>query len=871
MERQRLYNERVVAQPGQVRGANVVGPPAGHDWADNLLKTVAGAGSDIMRVIAHDYVRNENALMQEALISADTKFESWKQDYMKEHQGQSALDAQRVFVRKYGEIRQETMDMFQGHDNEIFRQRLDQSLGLRALHALQTGGAYQEQQDAAWQKSVFDGTLANFERDVQASPANEQYIAARRAEVVQDMQTRFKGEDLTARIAKLDEQIAEGRMNALLAAGDYDGAEKLLGGSGTAPAASSGGVPGSFTSSGGGTTSARNLSVHNYGNVKNIDGKFNAYASRHDGLMAIAERIKRYHEDPKRNAQSISDIIHIYAPKEDSNDPKGYAAFLGKRLGISPTSRLNFNDPKMVAGLVQGIAAMEHGAKKVSVGDDEALAAAQAVASGQMPKVVGRAPAKWEAARTQAGTQAGTTGTSSLPGLSPEKVMAFRHRIDMIRKSQQAELRAGMEMTIADYVAAAQDGKAGDLPFTSEQVAAGYGDKADKVWAQITEAKQLSSDISRMNDSDAATIGGILKAAEPAGEGYVMQRGFQQKRQEAAKAILEARQKDPSGYLMNRNKNLQTAYNEMLKQPTPETVNAYLAGLKADADLLKLGDVPIFPKDQAKAFAGVIMSSPDPGMALQNLQASFGQYWPKAMQELCVKDGLPMSAQLAANNMPREAAKLLMDGAKDKDFQKNAFEIHKDSFARTDFDAEVNKQMGEFNATLLGGGDQSVATEVNNSVATLALQYVNRQNLDYKDAIRKAAHDVILDRYTINSVNGGSFRVPTSLDGDAIERGAGKALEELAAKSSDLYAVDYKHLGEHAPKMYGSLLKAAGRWQTAGDESGLVLFMGGNVVRDKDGKPITRTWAELGKLSKDWQEREERQGAALEDIYEEGA
>lgn len=431
MERQRLYNERVVAQPGQVRGANVVGPPAGHDWADNLLKTVAGAGSDIMRVIAHDYVRNENALMQEALISADTKFESWKQDYMKEHQGQSALDAQRDFVRKYGEIRQETMDMFQGHDNEIFRERLDQSLGMRALHALQTGGAYQEQQDAAWQKSVFDGTLANFERDVQANPANEQYIAARRAEVVQDMQTRFKGEDLTARIAKLDEQIAEGRMNALLAAGDYDGAEKLLGGSGTAPAASSGGVPGSFTSSGGGTTSSRNLSVHNYGNVKNIDGRFNAYASRHDGLMAIAERVKRYHEDPKRRAQSISDIIHIYAPKEDSNDPKGYAAFLGKRLGISPTAQLNFNDPKMVAGLVQGIAAMEHGAKKVSVGDDEALAAAQAVASGQMPKVVGRAPAKGEAAGTQPGTLA---GTSSLPGLSPEQQMIYRNKINAARK-----------------------------------------------------------------------------------------------------------------------------------------------------------------------------------------------------------------------------------------------------------------------------------------------------------------------------------------------------------------------------------------------------------------------------------------------------
>ena len=123
-----------------------------HDWADNLLKTVAGAGSDIMRVIAHDYVRNENALMQEALISADTKFESWKQDYMKEHQGKSALDAQRDFVRKYGEIRQETMDMFQGHDSGNFPAKGWIRRWLRALHALQTGGAYQEQQDAAWQK-----------------------------------------------------------------------------------------------------------------------------------------------------------------------------------------------------------------------------------------------------------------------------------------------------------------------------------------------------------------------------------------------------------------------------------------------------------------------------------------------------------------------------------------------------------------------------------------------------------------------------------------------------------------------------------------------------------------------------------------------
>lgn len=229
MERQRQYDPRVIAQPGQARGASVVGPPAGQDWADNLLKTVAGAGSDSMRIIAHDYNRNENALMQEALITADTKFESWKQDYIKEHQGQSALDAQRDFARKYGEIRQETMTMFEGHENEIFRQKLGQSLGTRTLHALQTGGAYQEQQEEIWQKSVFESSMANFERAVRDNPGNEQYIAARRAEIIEDMKTRFPGEDLTARIAKLDEKIANGRLTSMFANQDFAGMENMLG------------------------------------------------------------------------------------------------------------------------------------------------------------------------------------------------------------------------------------------------------------------------------------------------------------------------------------------------------------------------------------------------------------------------------------------------------------------------------------------------------------------------------------------------------------------------------------------------------------------------------------------------------------------
>ena len=262
--------------------------------------------------------------------------------------------------------------------------------------------------------------------------------------------------------------------------------------------------------------------------------------------------------------------------------------------------------------------------------------------------------------------------------------------------------------------------------------------------------------------------------------------------------------------------------------------------------MLKLGNVPIFPEGQAQALSGEIMAAPNPGEKLGNWQKAFGPHWGRAFQELSAKDCLPVFAQVIADGMPQTDGKLLMEGIRNKDFQKNFYELHKNaSFVKKDFEEQLEAEMSSFNSTLLAGGDQSTATELNRAVSVLAMQYINTQNLAYKDAIQKAAKNVILDRYTLQSVNGGQFRVPSSFDGDTIEKGAGAALAEIASNADGLYTAELKNLGERADLLYRNFITRAGRWITNGDESGLLLFVGGNVVLDKKGQPIMRDWDEL--------------------------
>lgn len=147
--------------------------------------------------------------------------------------------------------------------------------------------------------------------------------------------------------------------------------------------------PSALNGSGGGTTSSRNLANFNFGNVKTPGGGYAAYADRVSGTMGIGERVLRYTNAPERgwNAKSLLDITNIYAPRNDGNDPVGYANFLARRAGISPTAAVDFRDPATLAKIIQGISIMEHGHGRANITDEEALEAATRLIRGEKPRM----------------------------------------------------------------------------------------------------------------------------------------------------------------------------------------------------------------------------------------------------------------------------------------------------------------------------------------------------------------------------------------------------------------------------------------------------------------------------------------------------
>lgn len=191
-----------------------------------------------------------------------------------------------------------------------------------------------------------------------------------------------------AALAAIDEQAQQRHMEnvlGLLQGGDEEGARQAF-------ESVSGNYTGTPGGVGGGGRSGRNLAANNFGNVKNKAGGFNAYASRQDGLMGIGERVLRYSNAPERgwHARTLRQMVAIYAPKGDGkNNPAEYAVFLGKKLGVSPDAEINFRDPSILAGLIQFIPVMEHGAKRVNISGEEAMHAARALLDGRKPQIVG--------------------------------------------------------------------------------------------------------------------------------------------------------------------------------------------------------------------------------------------------------------------------------------------------------------------------------------------------------------------------------------------------------------------------------------------------------------------------------------------------
>lgn len=416
-------------------------------------------------------------------------------------------------------------------------------------------------------------------------------------------------------------------------------------------------------------------------------------------------------------------------------------------------------------------------------------------------------------------------------------------------KQRQLELRAGLAGRIEDAEAAWRDGLEVQNPPTREEVAAAYGKDAPEVWERLEGLQNLSEDIRGLRAMSPAEQDSLLAERKPeAGEGYAAKSKIFSALAQAVERDRKARADDPAGYLASVEPEVKAARQAMFRNMTPDSVNAYAVALKAAREARGMAGseaAAFLPESDAKQIAARLEDSPLPMEALQQLSASAGKYWPDMLRQFSGKEGLSGAMRLAASGMDADAGKKLLEAARDKDFAKKAEEVlGVNGATKTDFQNLVRESMADFNKTLLAGGDGDMPARINQNVERLALRYM-MDGYETEEAVEKAAGKVILDRYSLAGPTGKQFRVPRKFNADRIGDGAEASLLD-AAMPGKLLLPDASLFGEtFTDRTYAAWIRREGYWVTNSDESGAVLFVGGQAVRNTDGSPVERTWDEL--------------------------
>lgn len=382
--------------------------------------------------------KTSRSLVDDALLRAREEMEAWRSEYEKTHQGKDGLTAEADYNQAWGRISKAHMKRLREQGvSGPYEHLADLHLRENGLRYNKQGGAFQQQQHKAWNTSIYEGQKDELVREVQRDPDNAQWHGFLKGGILETYKRLHPGEDTSKLENDLDRLIAVNSMETRIAAQDFEGARRDI-----------------ALFSGKGNTSGRNLAANNFGNVKNTSGSYNAYATRHDGLMGVGERVLRYSNAPERgwHATTLRQMVGIYAPASDGNDPAGYAAWLGKHLGIGPDEKVNFRDPKILAGLIRHMPVMEHGAKRVSVSEEEAMRAAQALLAGKKPNITGQAAVSGGAA------------------LSPEETAKFKQTIDALdHKKQVNDFLAGTAGLSAPERMALLEEQYGGKPEAREQ------------------------------------------------------------------------------------------------------------------------------------------------------------------------------------------------------------------------------------------------------------------------------------------------------------------------------------------------------------------------------------------------------------------
>ncbi|WKL53079.1 hypothetical protein Q1W70_00295 [Pseudomonas kielensis] len=324
------------------------------------------------------------------------------------------------------------------------------------------------------------------------------------------------------------------------------------------------------------------------------------------------------------------------------------------------------------------------------------------------------------------------------------------------------------------------------------------------------------------------------------GEGFKEDNQLYQHLTSVGVSLMKQQQDDPAAYTVKYSPVVQKAFAVAQEEGTPEAYRAYANATVAEQQRLGVAQPKLLPDAAADQLAAnfnlKVGGGENAATMIEEQQALWGKDFPAVLQQ--VGNKLPAEAQVIATGLPKDLAERMASVANLKDADLNS------ALKKGDADlvsSAVATELASFAASLSGqsGGIQTYTTMFDAAVKT-AKSYV-LQGMDTTKAAKRVADGMVNDKYDFFK----TYRVPKSLDTNAVSRGAEVALrgikpDELMPLPGLAGVTDE----QNAAQLHDALL-GAGQWVPTNDESGLALTLNGYRVRGKDGQPIVKSWEEL--------------------------
>ena len=194
--------------------------------SDNLLKDALAAGKELTGIAIQEYVKDETTRVSQSLLGMQQELNAERDRYMAENKGQDALGAGQHFEQFAKKTARKYLQegKFSGRFAEMF---MKQASGT-ALHFTEQGQAYGRQQKSAWEESVLQGDIEEFQKVVAQNYNNPELIEFSRDALRQRIAGMRPGMDNRALFSRLDSQTAGSIIEGYLAHDNIRGARGAL-------------------------------------------------------------------------------------------------------------------------------------------------------------------------------------------------------------------------------------------------------------------------------------------------------------------------------------------------------------------------------------------------------------------------------------------------------------------------------------------------------------------------------------------------------------------------------------------------------------------------------------------------------------------